>query len=151
MYGMEEERCTLFSFTTSFTVAAVLHFMCALSGCFALVFPVIPAVVFFLEGNPSVKLACVHTGVVALIGAALEAVPTILWLILLAVFKGQGAVFAIITLIYIGLMLMVFASLIVVEGSCGMKSLRKERVELPFITPWVMKIAQKLPGFDMGF
>jgi hypothetical protein len=146
MYGMEEERCTLFSFTTSWVAAAVLHFMCALSGPVCLVFPVIPAVIFMLEMNPSVKLACVHTAVVALLGAALEAVPTIIWLILLAVFKGSGAVFTIITVLYIGVMVMVFLALIAVEGACGMKTLRKERAELPFITPWVMKIAQKLMG-----
>lgn len=146
MYGMEEERCTLFSFTTSWVAAAVLHFACALSGPVCLVFPVIPAAVFLLERNPYVKLACVHAGVVALLAAAAEAVPTVIWLILLAILRGQGAVFTIITVLYIGLMGMIFLALAAVEGACGAKSLRKEPVELPYITPWVMKIAAKLGG-----
>lgn len=144
MYEMDEERCTLFSFTTGWVVAAVLHFMCALSGCCCLMFPVVSALIFLLEKNPNVKYACLHTGIVSLLAAAIEAVPTIIWLIMLAIFKGQGAVFTIITVLYIGVMLMIFAVLLAVEGACGVKSLKKEPVELPYVSGWIVKLAAKL-------
>ena len=141
---MDEDRCMLFSFTTGGVAAAVMHFLCAVSGWCCLVFPLFSLLIFLLERNQTVRVACLHTGVVSLSAAVLEAVPTLIWLIILGISHGEGALFVIVTVLYIAIMLIVFTVLLAVEVTCGIKSLRKEPIEVPFISAWVVKLAGKL-------
>ena len=103
----EDNRCTLFSFMTGNTFAAVLHFICAFSGWCALVFPLFSALMFVLEKHPAARVACLHTGVISLAVAAVDFVPTLFWLIVLAATHGEGAFFVICTLFFAAILLMV--------------------------------------------
>lgn len=141
---MEDEKCTLFSFLTGGGFAAVLHFLCAFSGWCALVFPLLPLLLFLLERNARARVACIHTGLTALITAALTAIPLILWLIIRAASHASGAFYVICTVLFVGVMLIIWFALAAVEITCAVKSLRGQPVEVPFITDWVAGIAQKI-------
>lgn len=141
---MDDDRCSLFSFTTGNVIAAVLHFMCALSGWCCIVFPVFSLLIFLLERNQTSRVACLHTGIISVAAAALEFIPTVIWLICLGVSHGEGAVFVILTVLYVAVMFIIAVVLLAVEVTCGVKSLRKEPAEVPFISAWVVKLAGKL-------
>lgn len=141
---MEDEKCTLFSFLTGGGFAAVLHFLCAVSGWCALVFPLLPLLLFLLERNGKARVACIHTGLVALVTAALSAVPIILWLIIRAASHATGAFYVICTVLFVGVMLIIWFALLAVEVTCAVKSLRGQPVEVPFITNWVERLAGRL-------
>lgn len=141
---MEEEKCTLFSFFTGGVFAAVLHFICAVSGWCCLVFPLLSLLLFLVEKNPKARVACIHTGVVSLVTAALAVVPVILWLIIRAATHASGAFYVICTVLFVAVCLIICFTLFVIEVSCGVKSLKGEPVEVPFITNWVAAVAEKL-------
>lgn len=141
---MEDNRCTLFSFTTGNVFAAVMHFLCAVSGVFCIVFPLLSVIFFLLEKNAEARVACMHTAVTSLAASVLGFLPTVFWLIILGATKGNGAFFVICTIIFVGILLVIGIVLLAVEITCGIKSLRKEPVEVPFITSWVAKIAKKI-------
>lgn len=141
---IEEERCTLFSFTTGNVFAAALHFLCAVSGVWCLVFPLLSILLFLLEKNVKARVACLHTAVTSLFAAALGFLPTIFWLIVLGASKGQGAFFVIVTVLFAGIMLIIGIVLLAVEVTCGIKSLRDEPIEVPLVTSIVAKIAKRL-------
>ena len=141
---MEEERCMLFSFLTGNVFAAILHFICAVSGWCCLVFPILSAILFLLERNGKARAACIHTGLISLVTAALAAVPLILWLIIRGVTHASGAFYVVCTVLFAGAAALICFALFVVEIACGVKSLKGEPVEVPFITGWVVGIAEKL-------
>ncbi|MBO4384064.1 MAG: hypothetical protein J5854_01420 [Clostridia bacterium] len=141
---MEEERCTLFSFAAGNVFAAVLHFLCAVSGVWCLVFPLLSILLFLLEKNAKARVACIHTAVVSLMTAILGFLPTIVWLIVLGASKGQGAFFVIVTVLFAGIMMILGIVLLAVEVTCGIKSLRDEPIEVPLVTSIVAKIAKRL-------
>lgn len=141
---MEEERCTLFSFTNGSVFAAALHFLCAVSGVWCLVFPLLSILLFLLEKNAKARVACLHTAVISLMTAALGFIPTIVWLIVLGASKGQGAFFVIVTVLFAGIMMILGIVLLAVEVTCGIKSLKDEPIEVPLVTSIVAKIAKRL-------
>ena len=141
---MEEEKCTLFSFTTGNVFAAVMHFLCAVSGWCCLVFPIFSILLFIVERNARARVACLHTAVISLAAAVLGFIPTVIWLIVFGASKGEGAFFVIVTVLFFGILLILGAVLLAVELTCGFKSLKGEPVEVPLITSWVAKIAKKI-------
>lgn len=141
---MSEERCTLFTFLTGNVFAAILHFICAVSGWCCLVFPLLSLFLFLLERNREARAACLHTAVISFATAVLSFVPVLLWLIIRAATHASGAFYVICTVLFAGVMLILFFLLLIVEISCGVRSLRGEPVEVPFITAWTAKIANKL-------
>ena len=141
---MEEDRCTLFSFLTGNVFAAVLHLLCGLSGWCCLVFPLLPVLLFIIEKNPRARVACIHTVVICLVADVLAAAPIIIWLIIRAITHCSGGFYIFCTVMFAAVMLILWFALLVVQVTCAVKSLKKEPVEIPFITAWVAKIAQKL-------
>ena len=141
---MEEERCTMFSFMTGHVFAAVLHFLCAVSAWCCPVFPILPIVLFLLERNRIARVACIHTVLVCLVMDVLAFVPVILWLIIRACTHASGAFYVICTVLFAAVLLILGFILLIVEVTCGVKSLKKEPVIVPFITGWVAKLSEKL-------
>ena len=141
---MNEDRCTLFSFLTGNVFAAILHFLCAASFWCCLVFPVLSLLLFLIERHPEARRACLHTGVISLTFAVLAAIPVILWLIIRAASHANGAFYVIATVLFTAIMLILAFTLLIIEVACAVKSLKGEPVEVPFITNWVAKIAEKL-------
>ena len=141
---MEEERCTLFSFMTGNTFAAVLHFICSVSGWCCLVFPILPIILFLIERNSKARVACIHTGVVCIVLDVLLIVPIVLWLIIRAITKSSGVFYTFCTVMFAAVVLLLWLALLIVEITCAVKSLKGEPVEVPFISNWVAKIAAKL-------
>lgn len=141
---MNEDRCTLFTFLTGNAFAAVLHFLCALSGWCCLVFPILPLFLFLLERNSAARRACLHTGIISLAAAALEFVPVMLWLIIRAATHASGAFYVICTILFVGVMAILFFLLLAIEVTCGIRSIRNEEAEVPFISAWVEKLANRL-------
>lgn len=141
---MSEEKCTLFTFLTGNVFAAILHFLCAVSFWCCLVFPLLSLLLFLIERNSGARAACLHTGVISLAAAVIAAVPVILWLIIRAATHASGAFYVICTVLFTGIMLIIAFTLLVVEVSCAVKSLKGEPVEVPFITNWVSALAEKI-------
>ncbi|MBQ4448582.1 MAG: hypothetical protein II897_09895 [Clostridia bacterium] len=141
---MDEEKCTLFSFMTGGVFAAVLHFICAVSFWCCLVFPLLSLLLFLLERNSEARVACLHTGVISLAAAVLAAVPVILWLIIRAATHAAGMFYIICTVLFVGIMLIIAFTLFAVEVTCAVRSLKKQPVEVPFISNWVRSLAHKL-------
>ena len=141
---MEEDRCTLFSFLTGNVFAAILHILCGLSGWCCLVFPILPVILFLIEKNPRARVACLHTIVVCVVMDVLAAAPVILWLIIRAITHCSGAFYVFSTVMFAAIMLILWFALLIVEVTCAVKSLKKEPIEIPFITDWVAKLAGKL-------
>lgn len=141
---MNEERCTLFTFLTGNVFAAILHLLCAVSFWCCLVFPLLSLLLFLIERNSAARSACLHTGIISLVFAALAAIPVILWLIIRAASHANGAFYVICTVLFAAIMLILGFTLLVVEVSCAVKSLKGEPVEVPFISNWVAKLAEKL-------
>ena len=141
---MEDERCTLFSFMTGSTFAAILHFICAVSGWCCFVFPILPIILFLIERNPRARVACIHTGVICVVLDLLLIVPAALWLIIRAITHAGGVFYTFCTVMFAAVVLLLWLALLIVEITCAVKSLKGEPVEVPFITNWVSKIAAKL-------
>ena len=141
---MNEERCTLFTFLTGNVFAAILHLLCAVSFWCCLVFPLLSLLLFLIERNSAARSACLHTGIISLVFAALAAIPVILWLIIRAASHANGAFYVICTVLFAAIMLILGFTLLVIEVSCAVKSLKGEPVEVPFISNWVAKLAEKL-------
>ena len=141
---MEEEKCTLFSFFTGSVFAAVLHFICAVSGWCCLAFPLLSLLLFLVERDPKARAACIHTGVISLVTAAIAVVPIILWLIIRAATHASGAFYVICTVLFVAVCLIILFAHFAVELSCGVKSLKGQPVEVPFITNWVASLAEKI-------
>lgn len=141
---MEEEKCTLFSFMTGNVFAAVLHVLCGLSGWCCLVFPLFPIIMFFLEKNPVARVACLHTCVVCLAMDVLSIVPAILWLIIRGITHASGVFYVFCTVMFAAIILILWFIMLAVEITCAIKCIRKQPVEVPFITGWVEKIANKI-------
>lgn len=141
---MDEERCTLFSFMTGNTFAAILHFLCSVSGWCCFVFPILPLILFFIERDPKARVACIHTGVVCIALDVLLIVPIILWLIIRAITHAAGVFYIFCTVMFAAIVLLLWLALLIVEVTCAVKSLKGEPVEVPFITNWVAKIADKV-------
>ena len=76
--------------------------------------------------------------------AVLAAFPTILWLIIRAVTHAAGAFYVICTVLFAGVLVLLFLALLAVEVACAVKCLKKEPVEVPFVTAWVAKLANKM-------
>ena len=108
------------------------------------ILPLLSVIFFLLEKNAEARVACMHTAVTSLAASVLGFLPTVFWLIILGATKGNGAFFVICTIIFVGILLVIGIVLLAVEITCGIKSLRKEPVEVPFITSWVAKIAKKI-------
>ena len=141
---MEDERCTMFSFMTGHVFAAVLHFLCGLSAWCCPVFPILPIVLFLIERNQQARAACIHTVLVCLVMDVLAFVPVILWLIIRSASHAAGAFYVICTVLFVGVLLILGFILLIVEVTCGVKSLKREPVVVPFITNWVAKLSEKL-------
>ncbi|MBO6061667.1 MAG: hypothetical protein J6P98_06105 [Clostridia bacterium] len=141
---MEEERCTLFSFLTGGGFAAALHFLCAVSGWCALVFPLLPALLFLIERNGKARSACIHTGIISLVTAALCFIPVVLWLIIRAASHASGAFYVICTVLFVAVIAIIWFALLVTEVACAVRSLKGEPVEVPFITSWVARLEDKM-------
>lgn len=141
---MSEEKCTLFTFLTGNVFAAILHFLCAVSFWCCLVFPLFSLLLFLIERNNTARAACIHTGVISLAAAVLAFIPVILWLIIRSACHASGAFYVICTILFVGIMLIIGVTLLVVEVACAVKSLKGEPVEVPFITNWVSSIASKI-------
>lgn len=141
---MNEDRCTLFTFLTGNVFAAILHLLCAVSFWCCLVFPLLSLLLFLIERNSAARSACLHTGIISLVFAALAAIPVILWLIIRAASHANGAFYVICTVLFAAIMLILGFTLLVIEVSCAVKSLKGEPVEVPFISNWVAKLAEKL-------
>lgn len=143
---MQDERCTLFTFMTGDTFSAVLHVLCGLSAWCCLVFPIFPAVLFLLERNEKARFACVQTGLISLVAAALAVLPVVLWLIIRAVTHACGAFYVICTVLFAAVLIMLALLLLAVEVTCAVKCSRHEPATVPFITNWAAAIANKLMG-----
>lgn len=140
---MEENRCTLFSFMSGNVFSAILHFICALSGWCAFVFPILCVILFLIEKEPHARIACIHTGVVCIVLDVLAFVPVVLWLIIRAITGASGVFFVFCTVMFAAIILILWFVLLIVEVTCAVKSLKNEPVEVPFITNWVLKVAEK--------
>lgn len=141
---MEEERCTLFSFMTGSTFAAILHFICAVSGWCCLVFPILSAILFLIEREPRARVACIQTGVVCVALDVLMFVPVVLWLIIRAITHAAGVFYVFCTVMFAAVVLILWFAMLAVEVTSAVKSLKHEPIEIPFITAWVEKVASKL-------
>ena len=140
---MEEDRCTLFSFLSGSVLAGILHVLCGLSGWCCLVFPLFSVIIFLIEKNPRVRIACIHTVVVCVVVDVLAIAPILLWLIIRGITHCAGAFYVFCTVMFAAVMLILWFALLIVEVTCAVKSIKHEPIEIPFITDWVNKIAGK--------
>lgn len=143
---MEDERCTLFTFMSGSTFAAVLHILCGLSAWCCPVFPILPIILFLLERNSLARVTCVHTAVACVAVEVLAFIPVVLWLIIRGATHAAGAFYVLCTVLFVAVLLILAFVLLAVELTCGIKALKKEPVEVPFITAWTSKLAAKLMG-----
>ena len=141
---MEDEKCTLFSFMSGNTFAAVLHILCGLSAWCCPVFPILSLLLFLMERNGKARMACIHTAIVCLVMDVLLFIPVILWLIIRSCTHAAGAFYVICTVLFVAVLLLLGFLLLAVELTCGVKSLKKEPVVVPYITAWSAKLAEKL-------
>ena len=141
---MEQERCTLFTFMTGNTFAAVLHIICGLSAWCCPVFPLFSALLFLLERNVKARIACIHTALVSIAVSLLALVPFVIWLIIRALAHASGLFYSLCTVMFAATLLLLAFVLLVVEVTCGIKSFRDEPVSVPLITPLTAKIAGRI-------
>ena len=141
---MEEDRCTLFTFMSGSTFAAVLHLICGLSAWCCPVFPLFSALLFLLERNTQARIACIHTALVSLAIEILAFVPFILWLIIRGLAHANGIFYGFCTVMFAAVMLLLAFVLLIVEVACCVRSFKNEPVTVPYITPLAAKIAGKI-------
>ena len=141
---MEETRCTFFTFLSGSMFAAIVHFACAAAFWCSPVFFILPLVLFFVEEAPEGRVACMHTVVISLLYSVIAAVPVVLWLILKGITHMHGALFVIGTVLFIAVMMILAALLIAIEVTCGIKTMRGERVKVPIVTDIVAAAARKM-------
>ena len=141
---MEDERCTLFTFLSGNTFAGILHIVCGLSAWCCPVFPLFSAVLFLLERNTQARVACIHTALISLFTTALAFVPFIIWLIIRGIAHASGVFYILCTVMFVAVLILLAFALLIVEVTCGVKSLRGEPVMVPYITQLSAKLAEKI-------
>ncbi len=57
---------------------------------------------------------------------------------------ASGVFFVFCTVMFAAIILILWFVLLIVEVACAVKSLKNEPVEVPFITNWVLKVAEKV-------
>ena len=141
---MEGSRCTFFTFLSGSMYAAIIHFACAAAFWCSPVFFILPLVLFFVEEAPEGRVACMHTVVISLLYSVIASVPVVLWLILKGVTHTHGTLFIIGTVLFAAVMLILAFLLISIEVTCGIKTIKGERVKVPIVTDIVAAIARKM-------
>ena len=141
---MHETRCNFFTFLSGSMYAAIIHFACAAAFWCSPVFFILPVVLFFIETDPQGRVACMHTVVISLIYSVIAAIPIVLWLILKGITHMHGTLFIIGSVLFIAVMLILAFLLVAIEVTCGVKTMRGERVSVPVVTDIVAAIAKKM-------
>ena len=141
---MDTGKCTLFTSLSGNMFAAIMHFLCALSLWCCLAFLIVPILFFIIEKNPEARKSCVHAILICLAIILLALLPTIVWLIILAASGGTGVFFIICTVIFALVLLMLMFVFFIIEVVCGVKALRKEPVEIPFISKVAERISHRV-------